>query len=239
MGDLFLDGLHQVVVALDALPGKNGHLPVLHIAHVPGVLDDGSDVTGQEVAAVPVAQDQRTVLPDGHQPVRRVGAEDAQGVGPLDAAEHTAHSLQNVPLVEVLDELGHHLGVRLGGEGHPLGLQEGLQLGVVLDDAVVDHRDLAILTHLGVGVDVAGRPVGGPAGMADAHGAVQGRAPLKHVGQHLEPALGLVDGQGLRPLRVDGHTGGIIPPVLQSGQTVQQDGSRLLPADIANDSTHI
>ena len=55
MGDLLFDGLHQVVVALDAVPGEHRHLPVVHVAHLPGVAQDGGDVAGQEGAPLPVA----------------------------------------------------------------------------------------------------------------------------------------------------------------------------------------
>ena len=41
----------------------------------------------------------------------------------------------------------------------------------VLDHAVVDDGDLAVATQMGMGVDIARRAVGGPAGMADARPA--------------------------------------------------------------------
>ena len=86
-----------------------------------------------------------------------------------------------LPLVEVGDELGHHLGIRLGGKGHPLRQQKFLQLRVVLNDAVVDHGDLTAVTDLRVGVHVAGRAVGGPAGVPDPCGAIRRRAALEHI----------------------------------------------------------
>ena len=39
-------------------------------------------------------------------------------------------------------------------------------------------------------------------------------------------------------LMVHRHTGGVVPPVLQPGQAVQQNGGRLFPARIAYNSTH-
>ena len=52
---LFFDGLHQVVVAPDSLPGEDGQFPVLHVAHPSGVAQDGSDVAGDEIASLAVA----------------------------------------------------------------------------------------------------------------------------------------------------------------------------------------
>ena len=238
-GDFLLNGLHQVVVAPNALPGEDSQLPVLHVAHPPGVAQDGGDVAGDEVAPLPVAQNEGAVLADRHDLAGAVGAQDAQGVGPLDAAERPAHGGQQIPLVKILDELGHYLGVGFRGEGHPLGHEKGLQLGVVFDDAVVDHGDPSAAAHLGVGVDVTGSAVGGPAGVPHAHGAVQVCPAVELVGQHLKPPLGLVDGQGARLNVEHRHPGGVVPTILQPGQPFQQNGSGLFPSDVAYNSAHI
>ena len=81
--------------------------------------------------------------------------------------------------------------------------------------------------------------MGGPAGVADAHGAVYGGPALNEVRQHLQTALGLAHGESMIFLGIDGHAGGVITPILQPGQSVQQNGSGLLPANKAYDSTHI
>ena len=83
---------------------------------------------------------------------------DARGETPAQGLRLLHDLLEH----EVLDVLGHHLGVGLRGEGGPLVHEEGLQLSVILDDPVVDHGNLSAAAHLGVGVDVAGGPVGGP-----------------------------------------------------------------------------
>ena len=46
VGDLLLHRLHEVVIALDAVLGQHRHLAVVHVPHLPGVADDGGDVTG-------------------------------------------------------------------------------------------------------------------------------------------------------------------------------------------------
>ncbi|MND07803.1 hypothetical protein D3C83_300340 [compost metagenome] len=45
---------------------------------------------------------------------------------------------------------------------------------VVLDNAVVDHDDVAVGVAMRVGVLLRGPPVGGPAGVADAIFAIDG-----------------------------------------------------------------
>ncbi len=52
MADLLLHRLEQGVVHLGPMGGKHGHFPILQIAHLPGVLDDGGDVRGQQVEAL-------------------------------------------------------------------------------------------------------------------------------------------------------------------------------------------
>ena len=168
-----------------------------------------------------------------------VGADDAQGVGPLDPPQAAAHGLQHVAalVIVMLQQLGHHLRVRVGGEADPLAHQVLLELHVVFDDAVVDDGDPAVLADVGMGVDVVGLPVGGPAGVADAQAPVQIRAAVDQVRQGLQPAPGLAD---LEPhgLRAHRHAGGVIAPVLHPRQSVQQDGGRRLSAYKSDDSAH-
>ena len=239
IGYLFVHRLQQPVIALDALPGQDGQLSILHIAHPPGMLDDGRDVAGQKIASVSIPQDQRAIFSDSNDLVRIVGTQDAKGIGPLDPVKHLPHRLQQIPLIEILNELGHHLRIRIGQEGNALTHQKGLQFPIVFNDPVVDHGDLAALAHLGMGIDIAGRPVGGPAGVTDAHGALDRRPVLELVGQYLQPALSLVDRKGVPILVIDSHPCRVIAPVLQSGQSFQKNGSCLLLANIAYNSAHI
>ena len=54
--------------------------------------------------------------------------------------------------VEVLgDQVGDHLGVGLGTEDEPLGLEFGPDLGVVLDDAVEGDLDVTGLVRMRMG----------------------------------------------------------------------------------------
>ena len=64
----------------------------------------------------------------------------------------------------------------------------------VLDDAVVDDGHFAVAAKVRVGVDVARRAVGGPAGMADADAAGGGLRRQQGL-QAVDPAGRLDDGQ--------------------------------------------
>ena len=232
---------HQLVVKhIHAVGGEDGDLPVVHVHHVPGVLDDGRHVGGDEVAVLPVADDEGAVLPGGDEGVGVVGADDAEGVGALDPPQAAAHGLQHIVALVVveLQQLGHHLRVRVGGEVDALAHQVLLQLQIVFNDAVVDDGDPPVLTDVGMGVDVVGLPVGGPAGVADAQVPLQIRAAVDQVGQRLQPPLGLahLEPRRLRPHR---HAGGVVAPVLHPLQAVQQNGGRGLVSYKSDDSAHI
>ena len=85
-------------------------------------------------------------------------------------------------VLHLLDEVGDDLGVGLGDELVALGGEFALQVEVVFDDAVVDDDDAAGAVAMGMGVLFGGPAVRGPAGVADAEGAVEGmlaRAPLR------------------------------------------------------------
>ena len=100
----------------------------------------------------------------------------------------------------------------------------------------MDHGEFPALAHLRMGVDVVGFSVGGPAGVADTGGAGQGPALLRQIGQRLQAALGLAYLQTVRSAH--GDAGGVIAPVFQPAQSLQQQRRRLLRTHISYDSTH-
>ena len=144
----------QGIVDRDSLPGQHGDLAVLHVGDLPGILDQGGDVAGQHVEPVAVAQHQRAVLPGGDQLFRVLGADDAQAVGPLDSVEHFLHRIQDIPLIVIVQQLGHYFRICLGVEVNALCLQKLLDFHVVLNDAVVDHGDAARVTEKRMGVHI-------------------------------------------------------------------------------------
>ena len=90
----------------------------------------------------------------------------------------------------LLDQVRHHLGVGGRGQRVPGRLELGPQLGVVLDDAVVDDGQAARAVDVRVGVLRGGAPVGGPAGVPD--GGVMARrrvgGQLGQLGHRVRPA---------------------------------------------------
>ncbi len=112
----------------------------------------------------------------------------------------------------------------------------------VLDDAVVDDGDLAVAAQVGVGVDVARRAVGGPAGVADARPAGGRGAPgSPRLGQPrfqpIDPPRRLAEREV--PFRRDqGHAGTVVAAILQTPQPGDQVIDRLTRSNVSDDATH-
>src|SRR5699024_8731030 len=115
--------------------------------------------------------------------------------------------------------------------------QAVLELLEVFNDAVVHDGDLLVAAIVRVGVLHRGLAVGGPAGVADAAGALHGAAAVGHITEHAQAALGLDDLDLARRV-LHGDAGRIIPAVFELGQPVQQDRRGLRSAGKAYDSTH-
>ncbi len=131
------------------------------------------------------------------------------------------------------------LGVGVARELDAVGFQFLAQLGVVLDDPVVDDRDLARRVTVRVGVAVGRPAVGGPAGVAEpgaarkARGVGFGQCGFQ-VGQPTGPAP---DGQPAGSVE-QGDPRGVVSAVLHPAQRVDDDAAGVPRADVADDSTH-
>ena len=135
----------------DAHPvgGHVGDVALLQDDDVLGVLQDGRHVAGQESLAAPETHDQRHVHARSDDPIGMRGVHDADGVGAPHALQRPSHRLHQVAVVLLLDEVRQHLGIGLGGEPMACGQQPVLDLAVVLDDPVMDQRQLAAAVRCG------------------------------------------------------------------------------------------
>jgi hypothetical protein len=253
--------LHEVPVLALLDQGRRGrdlhHRAVRRgargVEHARAVAVDGDEIAFFQIADLGReradrqsvrAQVHLAVAPADHQRAATTGAQD-QAVLALDqhrqrigAGQPVQHALEGDQRVIGLgqfavQQVGDHLGVGLALEGMAFRDQLGLQLGEILDDAVVDQRHPARLVRVGVG---RGRcAVGGPAGVADADGGVQ-----RLGGQHSLQLADLALGPAAFDLAVDqrGHPGGVIAPVFQSLQAVDQTGNRRADTRHANDAAH-
>ena len=158
-----------------------------------------------------------------------------QRVGASHVAERCAHGLGKLQsLLDLhLDQVGEDLGVGLGAELVPRPRQRLLQLEMVFDDPVVDHRHAAVLVRVRV---LVGRlAVRGPAGVADAGGALRHRL-AEALLQIRQLALGPHHRQAV--VAEDGDAGRIVSAVLQLPQPLDQQACALLLPHVSHDAAH-
>ncbi len=118
-----------------------------------------------------------------------------------------------------------HFGVGLGLENMTGCGERASQLGVVLDDAVVDETQASRCVEVRVSVGICHAAMGGPAGVGDADGPAWGRG--------FEMARQITDPAGLFPdiemvAIQQGDTRAVIAAVFETFESFEQDGKRLL-----------
>ena len=133
-----------------------------------------------------------------------------------------------------VDEVRDHLGVGVGIEAVARGFQFGAQLGVVLDDAVVHHRD-ALVRHVRVRVDRVRHAVRGPARVRDA-GAAGDRLRFVQRFELAHLALGAHAREA--PVLEHRDTGRIVAAVLECLEAGDQHRNDIATGDGSNDSAH-
>ena len=173
------------------------------------------------------------------------GGEDAEGEGSGEALDGAADGVFEKNgragglgvLLHLLDEVGDDFGVGFGDELVALRGEFALEVEVVFDDAVVDDDDAAGAVAVGVGVLFGGAAVGGPAGVADAEGAVEGMVAQDFF-EIAELAGGAADFEESGVGAADGDAGRVVAAVFEAAQALDDDGDDFLTADVANNSAH-
>ena len=238
-----VDALHRPL-ALDAVEARDddrvrvqvGDVALLEEDDPAGVGEHRRDVRGEQVLALAEAHDEGHVVARADEPVGLAAVEDRDRVGTPGPPERRAHGGRDVARVGLLDEVGEDLGVGLGGEPVAPREEAVAELPEVLDDAVVDDRHVARAVHVGMGVEVVGPAVGGPAGMGEADRGrgrgIEQRRP--EVGQLARPLLDeqLARGGHERDARR------VVAPVLQAREALEQDGRRVPWSDVSDDAAH-
>ena len=98
------------------------------------------------MASSAVPDGERRAAPGADEQSRVAGEDDREREGAFQLRERRGRrGLRVEAALHVgIDQVRDDLGVGVGGELAPLGLQLGAQVAVVLDDAVVDHGDAPV-----------------------------------------------------------------------------------------------
>ena len=110
------------------------------------------------------------------------------------------------------------------------------QLAEVLDDAVVDDRDVTRAVLVRMGVQVVRPAMRRPAGVGQADRRVRRPIPERHL--EVGELAGLLLDEQVARLIDERDPGRVVAPVFEPLQALDEDGPRLTRADIADDAAH-
>ena len=185
--------------------------------------------------AVAVAHRQGAAFAGAEHQVMAPGKNDGEREGPLEAGEGRTDGLFGSLLLGQIfaDQVDDHFRVGLGFESAAGRLQLAAQLLEILDNAVVDDRNIFVGVRVGVGF---ARPaMGGPAGVADADGA-RDRRGFEQGLQIAELAFGAAALDP--PVHQGRHARGVVAPVLETLQGLQQQGRNRGFSQNSDDTAH-
>ncbi len=199
--------------------------------------EDGGNVGREEEISLAQADHERTLALGPHDAARVPFPEDTDRVGSRDVVQCAAHGHLDVRfLFEVLlDEVSDNLGVGLRAKTVSFLDEFLLERKVVLDDPVMDHDQIPAAIHVGVGVLLGGAAMRRPAGVPKPDGPDEVCAP-DGVFQLLDLSDRSVHHHA--PLLEHGQSGGVVAPVFEALQPVQQNRNNLLVSDVPDDATH-
>lgn len=240
-------GRVAVVVGDGDLVGRDGHdLVVGHLDGGLGVVDEAGDVRAQEVLALAQADNQRRVAAGSDDAVCLLGMNGQEGERTLEALAGELHSAGEVTVGLVVEDVSQQrrsdLGVGLRHEVVALRRELGLELGEVLDDAVVDDGQLAAIDNVRVRVEIRWTTVGCPAGVADTQDGVLERA-CRDLLLESSDLTGLLAPPDFS-IREDCDTSRVIAAVFESTQSLENNVKGKVFAvirvvtDVSNNSTH-
>ena len=222
--------------------GDRHDLVLAELHRLAGVPDESGDVRAEVVGAVTEPDDQRTVSARAHNDTGLIGVDRQQGERPVQPGDRRQHRGGEVvgALVCRRHEMSGNLRVRLGGEGHALGQQLGLERVEVLDDPVVDEGQSALgPAEMRVGVVVGRAAVSGPPGVSNS-GRRRRQGPTGDLVAEVDQlARALAEGDMISV--DDRDPGRVVAAVFQPGQALHDDVERRpigRRTDVPHDSTH-
>ena len=181
---------------------------------------------------------ERRAVTGADDPMRLFAAEHRDRIRAVQSLDGCPRRIEQVAVVQRIDQVSDHFGVRLADEHITARDQFDPQRVVILDDAVVDQRDPSRLVRrreVRMRVGRGRRAVRGPAGVGDAGEAGQRaladlRVELGHAGDAA---------RAFRPERViNCHAAGVVSPIFEPLQPFDEDRDDVPRADGADDSAH-
>ena len=236
-GNLLLDRLPGTVIDREMVGRQLRKFAVVDVNHVFRMRNERRNVGGKEVLARADAEDHRSAVFGDEQAIRLVCTQNAEHIAALQPGGGAHHGLLQIAVIVHVDQMHHNFRIRLAVEHIALGQQHFAQLQIVFDDAVMYDGKLAVIADMRMGVHIRRRAVRGPSGMTDADAAAQVCAVMRLFAEVADHTARFDHMDG--PILLHRDAGGVIAAIFERFQPFQQNRRSFLPADIANDSTHI
>ena len=235
-----LDALPAGVVDRECLAADIGHVAFLEVDHAARHRQQRRGVGSEEVVVFAQAHDQGTARAGADDPAGLARRDHRDRVRPLELGNRSLHRAQQVASARrvpvCVDEVRNDLGVGLRDEHVAFGRQAIAQRLEVLDDAVVDHRDLAARR---VRVRIVGRrrAVRRPARVRDAGRACQ-RQPVGLRGEIGDPRRADQTVELRRRVADHAQPRRVVAAVLEAADAFDQDRDDVARGSRADDAAH-
>ena len=231
--------IHMVAVEigeLDAIRRQDRDIAVREEKHIASVSQNRGHIGRNKVFALAQTDHHRGTFAGRDDLIRIATAQHGQREYAAQFLHSLTHSLLQIAVEILLDEVSDDLGIGLGLENVSFLLELLLQGQIVLDDAVMDNHNIAGTIAMRVRVLFSRAPMCRPAGVADAVRAVN-RVDLKNVFEIPQLAGRTANAQGLIVLK-NRNPGRVVAAVLKTFQAIQNDGDSSLRANVPDYSTH-
>ena len=124
---------------------NNGNVAILQIDHLISIFDDRTGITTQEELTVANANHQRTLLAGSDNLAGITLVDNGNGISTDDLIEGYLNGLQQRELLlhhDILHQLHQHLGIGIRLEMDAFLDKLRLDVGIVLNDAIVDNSQV-------------------------------------------------------------------------------------------------
>ena len=224
------------VIDLHAVRCQHYHFIIFNQIDFFHVLQQSRNIRCDKVASLPQTCDQRRILADCHDLFRFCGSDHADGICPSHFRYSLIHCILQITVIVDANQMGDDLRIGFRPEHNTVvPHQHFLQFHIVFDNPVMNHRNGSVPVQMGMGIEIRRCSMGGPPGMADTGSAGHGII-ADEVLQVGNPAH-MFSEQNLSVLHY-GNAGGIISPVFQPFQAVDNNFPGIFSAHISNYPAH-
>ena len=234
LGVVDIDNL-ELLTALD-----HGNVPVLEIYHTVGIFNNRTGVGTDEELIVTDTYHQRTLLSGRDDGIGITFVENGNGIGTDHLMQHQLDGCEQIEVLlhlYVFHELHQHLCIGIAPERHALLLQLPFQVGIVLNDTIMDDGQVLGLRKMRMGIHGGRFSVRCPSRMCytDCSSIIFITTKLFEVA---DLSFGLIHIQGA--LCVDhGDSRTVVASVFQPLQSFNQNGISLTLPNVSYNSAHI